>query len=200
VNARDWLADFLSKYDGAMVLVTHDVDLLSSAQHIAEVQSGRLQTYKTSTYDEFLAEKDFRAKSAEAEYERNAKEAARLQGFVDRFGASAAKASAAQSRVKRLEKMEREGKLDIHSEFITQQRFKPSLKLPDPPKAMGETLLALEGATVGHEGTVLVSNVDFEVKRGMKILLRGPNGVGKVSQDTVRLWLSSSTSFSSSAS
>ena len=180
VNARQWLGNYLKNYDdGAMILVTHDVDLLNSVSHIAEVQSGTLMTYKTCTYEQFLNEKEFRAMAAQNEYLRNKEKADKLQAFVDRFGASATKAASAQSRVKALEKMKAEGLLDAPPEAIMQKRFKPTLRLPPPPRSIGEVLMALEGGKVGHGEKTLVSNVNLEVKRGMKLLLRGPNGVGK---------------------
>lgn len=180
VNARQWLAQYLKNYDsGAMILVTHDVDLLSSVSHIAEIAAGTLQVYKSCTYSQYQNEKVRRAAAAQTEFEKNAEKAAKLQAFVDRFGASATKASAAQSRVKQLEKMRREGLLDAPAEGLMYERFKPSLVLPDPPRSIGEVLMELKDANVGHDDTVLVSNVNLEIKRGMKLLLRGPNGVGK---------------------
>jgi ATP-binding cassette subfamily F protein 3 len=182
--AKKWLAKYLADYDGdgAMILVTHDVALLSSMDHIAEVipGAGSLQTYKSCNYQEFLELKELRAVAAVTEYEKNSVKAAKLQGFVDRFGASATKASAAQSRVKALEKMDKQGLLDAPAEDIVAERFRPTLILPKPPKAMGDVLLSLTGAMIGYEGKTLVSNVNLEITRGMKLLIRGPNGAGKV--------------------
>lgn len=184
--ARKWLAQYLRTYDdGAMVLVTHDRELLDSCDHIAEIVSGTgtLQTYKSCTYSQYLARKEERATAATAEFERNQAKAAKLQGFVDRFGASANKASAAQSRVKQLEKMQAKGELDAPPDAVLQvERFKPVLNLPSPPRPVGEVLLALQAdAKVGYdERAPLVSNIrNLEIKRGMKILVRGPNGAGE---------------------
>mmetsp|Transcript_20155 Transcript_20155/g.30306 ORF Transcript_20155/g.30306 Transcript_20155/m.30306 type:complete len:725 (+) Transcript_20155:50-2224(+) len=178
-SARKWLAQYLEKYDGgAMILVTHDVELLEAMDNIAEISVGSLQTYKTCTYSQYLDQKEQRAKAARAEYERNVEKAKQLQDFVDKWGASATKASAAQSRVKQLEKMKKQGQLDAPAEAVLQTRFKPRLKLPNPPKSVGETLLSLQNAQVGYSEP-LVSNIDFDIKRGMKILIRGPNGAGK---------------------
>ena len=140
--------------------------------------SGNLQVYKSCTYSRYLELKQQRLKASQTEFERNQKKAAKLQGFVDRFGASATKASAAQSRVKQLEKMDKQGLLDEPDEAITLQRFKPSLRLPDPPRAIGDSLLKLKGAAVGYDGKPLVENVTFDIVRGMKVLIRGPNGAG----------------------
>jgi ATPase subunit of ABC transporter with duplicated ATPase domains len=80
-SARDWLATYLSNYQGSILLVSHDVALLTkSVNSIAEVAGQTLIQYVSCNYDKYLSEKEFRAKSAMAEYERNVKEAARLQG------------------------------------------------------------------------------------------------------------------------
>ena len=180
-SARKWLANYLKTYDGdgTLILVTHDVQLLESMDHIAEVTpTGNLQIYKSCTYSQYLELKEERVRVAQTEFEKNQKKAAKLQGFVDRFGASATKASAAQSRVKQLEKMERQGLLDAPSEALTVERFKPSLNLPNPPRAIGDILLSLKEAQVGYDHP-LVSNVNLDITRGMKLLIRGPNGAGK---------------------
>jgi ATPase subunit of ABC transporter with duplicated ATPase domains len=159
-----------------MILVTHDQDILESCQHIAEITSaGTLQMYKSCSYSQYLALKEERAKQALTEYDKNAVKAAKLQAFVDRFGASATKASAAQSRVKQLEKMQLQGLLDAPPEDVMDKRFKPMLTLPDPPKSIGDVLLALQdSAMVGYRDDVsaitipLISQVHLEIQRGMK--------------------------------
>jgi ATP-binding cassette subfamily F protein 3 len=165
--AKKWLAKYLADYqgEGAMILVTHDVELLKSMDHIAEVIpfAGGLQIYRSCNYDQYLEMKEQRAAAAFTEFERNSEKAAKLQAFVDRFGASATKASAAQSHVKQLEKMKREGLPDVPTEGIIAQRFQPSMVLPAPHKTRGETLLSLENEEFGYEeGKPLVSNVNLE--------------------------------------
>jgi ATPase subunit of ABC transporter with duplicated ATPase domains len=186
-SARKWLAHYLSNYDaGAMILVTHDVELLEAMDHIAEIQAGSLQTYKSCTYSQYLDLKEERALAAQSEYERNLEKAAKLQQFVDQWGASATKAKAAQSRVKQLEKMKQQGELDAPPESVLQERFRPRLVLPRPPKSLGDTLLSLKNAQVGYTEP-LVSNINFDIQRGMKILIRGPNGSGKTTMlDSLR--------------
>ena len=182
-SARDWLGNYLAKYEGTIILVSHDIALLTACTNsIAEVCNGTLQTYVSVTYQGYLDQKEFRAKSAMAEYERNMAEAAKLQAFIDRFGASATKASSAQSRVKMLEKMKKEGKLTPPPMEVAQaERWKPSLVLLDPPKAMGDVLLSLKNCDIGYgdDKGVLVKNVNLEIVRGMKLILRGKNGAGK---------------------
>jgi ATPase subunit of ABC transporter with duplicated ATPase domains len=196
-----------------MVLVTHDVELLNACEHIAEITSGgSLQVYKSCTYDQYLALKRERAYAAAAEYEKNIEKAAKLQAFVDKWGASATKASAAQSRVKEIEKMRAQGLLDPPTDNAVSEieRFKPRLALPNPPPPQGGAgtgssdevgddgvLLSLRnGASVGYsesesneesEAATLISGVELDIQQGMKILVRGPNGAGKTTLlDTLR--------------
>jgi len=182
-SARDWLATYLSNYQGSILLVSHDISLLTkSVNSIAEVAGNTLLQYVSCSYDKYLSEKEFRVKTAMAEYERNMEEYKRLQEFVDLWGASATKAKAAQSRVKMIEKMRKEGKLDPPPNSLTEKRHKPSLKLPDPPKGIGEELLVLQGADIGYkeEGKApILEGIDITINRGMKLILRGPNGAGK---------------------
>jgi len=180
-SARDWLGRYLAKYEGSMVLVSHDIPLIEKAvNNIAEVAGGTVLKYVSCSYNKYLEEKEFRAKSAQAEYERNAAEAARLQAYVNKWGASATKASSAQSRVKALERMRREGKLDPPPVAIIETNFKPQLILPPPPRGIGETLLAVRNADIGYEdGAPLLRNISLRIDRGMKLVLRGPNGAGK---------------------
>lgn len=180
-SARDWLGKYLASFDGSLVLVSHDISLIEAAvNNIAEVTSGTLLTYVSCSYSRYQDEKVFRAKAAMAEYERNVAEAAELQNFVDKWGASATKAKAAQSRVKMIEKMKTEGKLTPPAAAVIEKTSKPSLSLPNPPKSMGDILLSLKSADVGYPGEQpLLKNLDFELTRGMKLILRGPNGSGK---------------------
>lgn len=181
-SARDWLGKYIANYDGSVILVSHDVGLMNtSVNNIAEVTGNTLIEYKSCSYAKYKDEKEFRALSAQAEYERNLEEAARLQAFVDKFGASATKAKSAQSRVKMLEKMKREGKLDPPPLAVTTVVRPPELVLPPPPKPNGEILLKLQDATIGYDPNEepLLQNINLEIPRGMKLLLRGPNGAGK---------------------
>ena len=185
--AKKWLARYLATYEGegALILVTHDSELLKSMDHIAEIvvsgvtsngggggSGGSLQIYKSCNYEQYLQLKEERAKTAMTTFEKNAEKAAKLQAFVDRFGASANKASAAQSRVKQIERMEREGLLDAPPDALVAKQFKPTLVLPEPPKAIGETLLSLKKAGVGYENSPLVEDISLTIRRGMKVLVR----------------------------
>mmetsp|Transcript_22576 Transcript_22576/g.40395 ORF Transcript_22576/g.40395 Transcript_22576/m.40395 type:complete len:628 (-) Transcript_22576:136-2019(-) len=179
--ARDWLGKYIAKYDGSVVLVSHDVGLMeTSVNNIVEITAGTLIEYKSCNYEKYLEEKDFRALSAQAEYAKNLEEAAGLQRFIDKFSAGT-KSKSAQSRVKMLEKMKAEGKLDAPPAAIVQNVKIPQLTLPPPPKPYGENLLVLKDASIGYDPNVepLLKNISLTIPRGMKLLLRGPNGAGK---------------------
>ena len=181
--ARDWLGKYIAKYDGSVVLVSHDVSLMdASVNNIVEITAGTLIEYKSCSYNRYLEEKAFRALSAQAEYEKNLEEAAALQRFIDKFSAGT-KSKSAQSRVKALERMKKEGKLDAPPAAVVTTARIPYLKLPDPPKPYGENLLVLKDATIGYnpEEEPLLENISLKIPRGMKLLLRGPNGAGKKS-------------------
>merc|ERR1712127_737988 len=93
--ARDWLGKYIAKYDGSVVLVSHDVGLMAaSVNNIVEITAGTLIEYKSCTYDTYLEEKEFRALSAQAQYEKNMEEAASLQRFIDKFSAGTKSKSA----------------------------------------------------------------------------------------------------------
>ena len=97
---------------------------------------------------------------------------------MDKWGASATKATAAQSKIKIIEKMKKEGKLTPPSAGAIQQRFLPSLVIPPPTKAMGDTLIQIKGGDFGYD-SIIAKDVNLEITRGMKLILRGANGSGK---------------------
>lgn len=179
--ARDWLGKYVAKYDGSVVLVSHDVGLMdASVNNIAEITAGTLIEYRSCTYKNYLEEKEFRAISAQAAYEKNLEEAANLQKFIDKFSAGT-KSKSAQSRVKMLEKMKKEGKLDPPAVAVVSTARIPQLTLPPPPKPHGENLLVMKDAVIGYDPSEepLLKNINLTIPRGMKLLLRGPNGAGK---------------------
>jgi len=181
ISARNWLANYLASYEDSLILVSHDKKLIQSGvNNIAEIIGNTLNSYVSCTYDKYLETKEFRSKSAIAEFERNVAEAARLQAYIDKWGASATKASSAQSRKKMLEKMKKEGKLTPPSVSITQKAWTPVINLLPAPKSVGEVLLSLSNANIGYDDSEpLLKDIDVELCKGMKVVLRGENGSGK---------------------
>jgi len=181
MGARDWLGKYIANYEGSVILVSHDVGLMNKGVNsIAEITAGTLLEYRSCSYQKYLEEKEFRAISAQAEYQKNLDEAAQLQAFIDKFGAGT-KSKSAQSRVKMLEKMKSEGKLDPPAVAVVTTARIPQLSLPVPPKPHGENLLTIENASIGYDVNEepLLRDINLVIPRGMKLLLRGPNGAGK---------------------
>lgn len=179
-GARDWLGKYLSNYQGTLVLVSHDVNLLSSAvSSLAELRAGSIELYKSRSHDQWMVEREERQRNAQVAYDANQKEIARMQGFVDRFGSKTMGASMAQSRLKAIEKLETNGP----SAPVTSDGPTAFLRLPKPPRG-SQLLLELTDADVAWnkpEGGLqpIFTGVSLRIERGMRIAVRGPNGAGK---------------------
>ena len=198
-GARDWLAGYLCKYDGTLLLVSHDVGILNTAvTSIAEVRAGKIELYKSRSYAQWQVEREERVRDAQAKYDAAQREIARLQTYIDRFGAKTMGASLAQSKRKDIEKLEASVQAPVTSEGPL-----PFLKLPPPPRG-SKDLLSLKGAMLGWNqnagsssssssnadssngngtgpagGGAVLSDVTLQIERGMRIVVRGPNGAGK---------------------
>jgi ATP-binding cassette subfamily F protein 3 len=171
LEARSWLAGFLQRAPWAFVVVSHDRWLLDRAvDRIAEIRGGRLHHY-VGNFSRFLVERETRLSDQQGQFERQQAEIARLERFVERFGAKATKAAQAKSKQKAIDRIDR---VDAPERLARGPRF----RLPDAPP--GETqALALRGATFGWGGEPVLSGVDFDLDRGMRVAVLGPNGAGK---------------------
>eukprot|EP00752_Nemacystus_decipiens_P011899 g10551.t1 len=176
-DAKTWLGKFLSNYQGTIVTVSHDEALLEGVKlsTVAEVANNRVEVFKGCGYKKFLLERDERMKALKSRYEAEQKEMARLQGFVDRFGAQATKASAAQSRVKMLRKME------ANATPLPQKKsnFRAKMRLPPPPSCH-TTQIELKNASFGWgDAPPTATGVNLKLERGQTLAILGPNGAGK---------------------
>ncbi|MEE4173566.1 MAG: ATP-binding cassette domain-containing protein [Xanthomonadales bacterium] len=164
-----WLERWLKHYDGMALIISHDRDFLDDlCTHIAHIEQGRLTTY-TGDYSQFEAVRAERLALQQALFERQQKEVAHIQKYVDRFRYKASKAKQAQSRLKMLERMERIAPAHVDSEFHFSFR---------DPERQPPVLIDLNGATLGYEAPVL-ENVRLQVQAGDRIGLLGVNGAGK---------------------
>jgi ATPase subunit of ABC transporter with duplicated ATPase domains len=180
-DAREWLFDFLRSYRGALVVVSHDLELLDESitrvLHLdrpREADVGEITEYK-GTFSEY---KDARARDEARRAKiaaRQQSEIARLQTLIDRWGAKASKAAFAKSLETRIERIRREG-----VEAPTARRGL-RLRLPDPPPS-GRTALTVGGLAKSYGGGPPVfEQLGFEVGRGERLLVLGLNGAGKTS-------------------
>ena len=184
-----WLEQYLRDYRGAVLVVSHDRYFLDAvAKSIYELENARLTRY-TGNYTTFAQEKAGRRERQEREYSRQQAEIARLEDFVRRNMAAKDTAGRARSRLKTLEKMERLEK----PAAARQTRFSFTVDRPG-----GSQVLKIAGLSIGYDNsrqspvvgrreneirnssrTVLATGINFEISRGERVALLGPNGVGK---------------------
>ena len=180
VDAKNWLLSFLRQYRGALLVISHDLDLLDEAitrvlhlDRAAEDSVGQVVEYRGtySQYRKARAEDEERlAKKAALQ----AKEIQRLQTVVDRFGAKATKAAMAHSIEKRIDRLESEKVTAPTSSKTITVRF------PDPPPC-GETVIVTEHLCKGYGGPPVFEDVSFDLGRKERLLVLGLNGAGKTS-------------------
>ncbi len=165
-----WLEDWLRNYPGLLLLISHDRDFLDSVtSHIAHIEHSELKVY-TGNYSAFEIRRAEQLANQQAAYEKQQKEIAHMQSFVDRFKAKATKAKQAQSRVKALERMTVISQAHVDSPFYF--HFKKSNAIPSP-------ILTLDECTVGYSDKIILSKVNMIASEGDRIGLLGHNGAGK---------------------
>ncbi len=165
-----WLEGFLADTRAAVLMTCHDRDFMNRVvDRIVDVDDGEFVSY-TGDYDFMEREQRIRAEQKEAAYEKQQATLAKMQRFIDRFGMYAAKASQAQSRQKKIDKIE---KLDppVRREFVP-FRFKT------PPRS-GDDIVRLTGIHKAYGERTIYKGLDFEVKRGERWCVMGQNGSGK---------------------
>jgi len=181
-SARAWLANYLRSYDGTIIIVTHDIGLISSVcTSIANINKGKVQVFKNMNYDQFIQERQRRALAAQTAYENNLMEAKKLSDFVAKWGASATKRTVAEDRRKKLNRMREQGLLDPPDVSFSLER-KPMMAFSEAAKSIpDEALLQMRSVDIGYRGesSPLLRNVNLNIRPGMRLLIRGSNGVGK---------------------
>jgi ATP-binding cassette subfamily F protein 3 len=173
--AIEWLESFLDAYGGAVVAVSHDRTFLRRhVNRIAELAGGGLALY-AGAYDQYLEQRAGRIEQAAALERQHAERRAEVEKFVDRFRAKASKARQVQSRVKMLERMDRERE---EAPSVPGRSKRMRLHIPEPARAAG-TVLSLEGVVQRYGERIVYDGLDFAIRRGEKVALVGPNGAGK---------------------
>ena len=180
VAARAWMLDFLRAYQGALLVISHDLDLLDEAitrvVHLdrgADESTGTVVEYR-GTYSQYVTQREADEARQAKEAAGQAKEIARMQGIVDRFGAKASKASMAHDLEKRIARLEAKR---IKSPTA---RKAIKLRLPAPPTAP-RTVLECTDLAKAFTAEPVFENLTFGVGRGERILILGLNGAGKTS-------------------
>ena len=170
LEATLWLEQYLSKFPGAVLLVSHDRQLLDRAvEAIAHLDGGKL-TLTPGGFAEFVRIKTEKALQQGRAAERAAEQRAHMQKFVDRFRASASKARQAQSRIKALERMPQ-------IESVVEDKA-TRFSFPEPNK-LAPPMLSLDDVNIGYDGKPVLSGVSLRVDMEDRIALLGTNGNGK---------------------
>jgi ATP-binding cassette subfamily F protein 3 len=166
-----WLEDFLRRYRGTVVIVSHDRDLLNTAaEFILHLEGGKLTLY-TGDYNTFAATRTAKRALDAAFAKKQEAARAHMQSFVDRFRAKATKSRQAQSRMKMLAKMET-------VDLPVDEHVAP-IRIPKPVEA-SPPLITMHGASVGYEtGKPILSNMSMRFDPDDRIALLGKNGNGK---------------------
>jgi ATP-binding cassette subfamily F protein 3 len=171
LDAVLWLEEWLAKYPGTLLLITHDRDFLDGVVDVIVHVYGRKLTAYTGNYAQFETARAQQLALQQATYVKQQRQVAHLHSFIDRFRAKATKAKQAQSRIKALERMELIAAAHVDSPF--------EFAFP-PVDAAARQLILLEHATLGYDGKPpVLANVDWGILAGDRIGLLGPNGAGK---------------------
>jgi ATP-binding cassette subfamily F protein 3 len=170
LEATLWLEQWLARFPGAVLLVSHDRGLLDRAvQAIAFLDRGKISV-TPGGFDEFVRIRTERAMQQVREAERIAAERAHIQSFIDRFRYKASKARQAQSRIKALARL---------PQIETVIEDAPTrFDFPEPAR-IAPPILALERVAVGYDGTPVLRNVSLSIDMDDRVALLGANGNGK---------------------
>lgn len=166
-----WLEDYLKGYSGALLIVSHDRYFLDRVvNEVYDLDNQALHHY-TGNYSAFVKNKTARLATEMKHYEQQKKEIAKLEDFVNKNLVRASTTKRAQARRRQLEKMERIERpqtddKSIHFSFSSQ-------------KESGNEVLDVEGLKIGYQDTVLAGPLTFNERKGQRVGIIGPNGIGK---------------------
>ena len=175
LDAIIWLEDWLKRYPGTLIIISHDRDFLDGVVGvIVHIDQQKLKRYG-GNYSQFEVTRAMALTLNQATFEKQQRERDHLQSFIDRFKAKASKAKQAQSRMKMLAKMEELAPIHASSPFSFE--FRDPLSTPNP-------LLVVEDGVAGYtldDGSAkpIVSAIKFTLQSGERIGLLGVNGAGK---------------------
>jgi ATPase subunit of ABC transporter with duplicated ATPase domains len=165
-----WLEGFLKAFEGALILTSHDRELMNRlVDKIVEIDGGELTTY-SGDYDFYEQQRDLALKQQEAQFARQEAMLAKERAFIARFKARASHAAQVQSRVKKLEKIETveppKRRRVVEFEFRA-------------PKRSGDDVAKLEGVRKAYGDLVVHDHLDLLIRRQERWCVMGVNGAGK---------------------
>jgi ATPase subunit of ABC transporter with duplicated ATPase domains len=172
ISSIAWLEDFLkTTFKGLLIFISHDREFLNNlATNILDIDYDTVLDY-VGNYEKFVSAKEEALVQKQSELKNQEKKIEALQRFVDRFGAKASKATQAASRQKMIDRIEL---VDIKDSNIMKPFFHFASK-----RASGKSVLKVESLSKNFDERVLLNNVTFNLHRGNKCAIIGPNGIGK---------------------
>ena len=171
VETIQWLEGYLQEQTAALVVISHDRTFLDRVcNQIVATERGISRNY-LGNYTAHLEQKQMEQEATQAAFNRQQKEIATQQAYIDRFRASATRSTQAKSREKQLDKVEL---VDAPVESVGG----PSFRFPDAPRS-GAQVALMENLTHSYGDQILFLGAELEVERGDRIAFVGPNGAGK---------------------
>ncbi len=170
LDAVLWFEQWLKHYQGTLLLISHDRDFLDNVINtIAHVNQKNIDLY-TGNYESFERQRAEKLALQQASYQKQQKEIAHIQSFIDRFRAKATKAKQAQSRMKALARMELIASAHVDSPF--------HFSFPELSKVPNK-LIDLDKVDIGYNGQAILKQVTLDITAGSRFGLLGQNGAGK---------------------
>ena len=171
VETIQWLEDYLIGQTCPLVVISHDRAFLDRVcNQIVETERGVSRSY-LGNYSNHLEQKALEREAGQAAFERQQKELATQQAYIDRFRASATRSTQAKSREKLLDKVER---IEAPIESVSGPRF----QFPPAPRS-GRLIAEIKDLTHSYGEQILFLGANLEIERGDRIAFVGPNGAGK---------------------
>ncbi|MFS1512570.1 ABC-F family ATP-binding cassette domain-containing protein [Chengkuizengella sp. SCS-71B] len=171
LESIQWLENFLAKFDGTVIVVSHDRHFLNQVcTHIADIDFGKIELY-VGNYDFWYESSQLALKLMQEKNKKTEEKRKELEAFIARFSANASKSKQATSRSKQLEKLKLE-------DIKPSNRKYPFINFKSEREA-GKQLLFIEDLTVSQESDLILNKMNLVVNKGDKIAFVGPNGIPK---------------------
>lgn len=175
LDAIIWLEDWLKRYAGTLIVISHDRDFLDGVVNvIVHIDERKLKRY-SGNYSSFERQRAAQIVLAQGMLEKQQRKQTHLQSYIDRFKAQATKARQAQSRIKALARMEEIAPLRAAAEFSFE--FREPLRAPNPLLTLDDVAIGYRSEE-GHEKQI-AADINFSLQTGQRIGLLGVNGAGK---------------------
>ena len=171
IETISWLENYLVNYSGALLIVSHDRYFLDKVATITlDLTKHSLDRY-VGNYSSFVEQKEQKLATEAKNYEKQQKEIAALEDFVNRNLVRASTTKRAQSRRKQLEKMERLDKPEVGTKSAN-MTFRSN-------KTSGNLVLTVENSAIGYDGEIISEPINLDLRKMNAVAVVGPNGIGK---------------------